>query len=307
MPTISQYFTLPDEDYPYFEQWSEHPFQAQTDKFSRVNAWHLAEASMLAYGNRAFVENKLAEKNIHSQVDFVSKASTQCLLLTFKDFVIIAFRGTEFPNPEPARLAAQYTSMLADVIADVKIKPVDFEEKGKVHQGFRDAFFDVCDELDDKITELSPRHVWFTGHSMGGALATLASVYFQPNHGLRGVYTFGSPMVGDAKFAQFGQRDHYRFVNNNDFVANLLIPNVVFPFVSRNYVHCGQEMRFDHRGTLLDTPGQAGIFDRFSGWIQQPFTAIGNFFFKRELTLPIDAFNDHVPRFYAENTKRQRA
>ncbi len=307
MPTISQYFTLPDEDYPYFEQWNEHPFQAKVDNFSSVNAWHLAEASMLAYGNKAFVKKKLAEKNIPLKVDFITRVSSQCLLLTAENFAIVAFRGTEFPKPDPKRLVAQFTSMLADVVADVKIKLIDFDGNGKVHQGFRDSFFDVCDELDDKITELSPLPVWFTGHSLGGALATLANVYFRSNNQLRGVYTFGSPMVGDARFAQFGQRNHYRFVNNNDFVANLVISNVAFPFIPRHYVHCGQELRFDSHGIMLDTADQVGLLDRISGWIKQPFTAIGNFLFERELTLPIDAFNDHVPRYYAENIKREIA
>ncbi len=294
MLNLTQHITLPDEGYPYFEKWSEHPFRADAPDFSWVNAWRLAEASLLAYGDKDFATEKL--KAIPLTREFISKESAQYHLLYNDEFVIVAFRGTEFPKLNPEDFEAQLKSMWADVVADSQIWLEDFEGKGKVHHGFYQAFLKVSKELEHHLEKLAPRPVWFTGHSMGGALATLASVHFNNQR----LYTFGSPVVGDAQFAQFAPRNHYRFVNNNDFVANLSLQNFAFPQRWHNYVHSGQEMRFDSNGNLITNATVEGFAARILGAIKQPFTALGNFIFKHEVTLPIDAFNDHVPRHYAE-------
>ncbi len=54
------------------------------------------------------------------------------------------------------------------------------------------------------------RRVWFTGHSLGGALATLAAGRYEraPE-----VYTFGAPRVGDGEHVKSLDTPVYRFVN----------------------------------------------------------------------------------------------
>jgi pimeloyl-ACP methyl ester carboxylesterase len=63
---------------------------------------------------------------------------------------------------------------------------------------------------------------WFTGHSLGGALATLAA----DRHGdSAAVYTFGSPLVGDDAFAAGFNNRHegrsFRYVNGDDLVTRV--------------------------------------------------------------------------------------
>jgi pimeloyl-ACP methyl ester carboxylesterase len=69
----------------------------------------------------------------------------------------------------------------------------------------------------------------FVGHSLGGALATLAAVDFQDRYGYGdriSIYTFGSPRVGNPGWARyvdslpFGNR-MYRIVHRGDPVAHL--------------------------------------------------------------------------------------
>ncbi|MCA9453043.1 MAG: hypothetical protein KC584_10520, partial [Nitrospira sp.] len=70
--------------------------------------------------------------------------------------------------------------------------------------------------LDGLKEEKRDRTFWFTGHSLGAALATLAADRYGD---VQGLYTFGSPLVGDEGFARDFYVSGYRFVNNNDVVA----------------------------------------------------------------------------------------
>ena len=45
----------------------------------------------------------------------------------------------------------------------------------RIHTGFRQAYNNVRTQILDAITVIKPEHVYVTGHSMGGALATLAA------------------------------------------------------------------------------------------------------------------------------------
>jgi len=75
--------------------------------------------------------------------------------------------------------------------------------------------------------------VWFTGHSLGAALATLAASRYQT----AGVYTFGSPLVGNQSFAAAfnavfhdgaGSRS-FRYVNDHDVVTQVPPGPLAFP------------------------------------------------------------------------------
>ncbi len=319
---LSQHITLPDKEFEYFTEWDTHPFQGQANGFSWVNAWRLVEASMLAYGDQAFAADK--SRHIVWTVDIIPPQekeragfpaeltlpnTAQCLLLYNDEFVIAAFRGTEFPLLDKDRYQAQIKSMWADVNADLEFPLQDFHGKGCVHRGFYKGFEEVRIELEKQLKNLAPRAVWFTGHSMGGAIATLASVYFTQinpitNVNVQGLYTFGSPLVGDNDFKPFGSHKHSRLVNNNDFVANLTLQNYVFPIVWFDYVHTDQEMRLDSNGILIKNSKKSDLMERLWGAVKQPFRSLRDFVFKGELTLPVDAFNDHIPRNYAANIRR---
>jgi len=64
------------------------------------------------------------------------------------------------------------------------------------------------------------------GHSLGGALATLAAMDIKLNVPGKSVscYTFGSPKVGDSAFAGAYNKlvpDTHRFVNDTDLVPKI--------------------------------------------------------------------------------------
>lgn len=104
-------------------------------------------------------------------------------------------------------------------------------ENSFVHYGFLRAYASVRQGVLDKIDFLteggsSKYHVFMTGHSLGGALATLlgsdlGTLY--PNLKLT-MYNFGSPKVGNSVFVEKFNSvvpDSVRLVNNSDIIARM--------------------------------------------------------------------------------------
>ena len=91
--------------------------------------------------------------------------------------------------------------------------------------------------------------VIITGHSLGGAIATLAAAEMElvnasSRYNVSRVYTFGSPRVGNAKFATWYNNntmsESYRVVHNKDIVPHL-------PFIDQGYHHTRYEVFYDER------------------------------------------------------------
>ncbi len=82
--------------------------------------------------------------------------------------------------------------------------------------------------------------VHLTGHSLGGALATLLALDIAGNRVFDAptVYTFASPAVGDKKFAgTYDARvpDTWRIANPADLITHLPLPLMGFVHVDREY------------------------------------------------------------------------
>lgn len=136
------------------------------------------------------------------------------------------------------------------------------EDGGKVHQGFAEALDTVWDDVQEKVTRLldNDQWLWVTGHSLGGALATLATKRLGPSLRPNGVFTFGQPRVGDSAFADKYTFRHFRFVNNKDIVPT--VPSRFIPgsFPPAFYTHVNKLCFFDEDGNLAKNPrGELGI------------------------------------------------
>jgi triacylglycerol lipase len=124
---------------------------------------------------------------------------------------------------------------------------------GKVHGGFLRALCVVWDDILQIIAEAQTKAqpIWITGHSLGGALATLAAARFslEMDKPVRGIYTFGQPRVGDREFARIFDAELkqrvFRFVNNNDIVTRI-------PTREIGYSHVGSLRFFDSNGDIYD-------------------------------------------------------
>ena len=112
--------------------------------------------------------------------------------------IAIAFRGTEH--------STQLVNEILRILTEPKTR---FEAGGKVQRYFLDALEVVWNDLRQYVTEEiknNPRYkVWVTGHSLGGALASLASTLIiyegETSKDDLMLYTFGQPRVGNYDYA----------------------------------------------------------------------------------------------------------
>jgi triacylglycerol lipase len=199
-----------DTGYRHFENAAQHPFEAAAQTMTRLNAWWLAEAALLAYWPTDAAVPIFQGAGLQAQR--LDAGTTNCYLAWGDAFVMVAFRGTQ-PN------------QWGDVLDDLKFPPLAWSS-GTVHGGFHDAFSRIRPALEGRLQALAPsRSVWFSGHSLGAALAILAADWWP---GTRGVCTLGAPRVGDPAFAaafdaKFAGRS-WRYVNDNDIVPHLPPP-----------------------------------------------------------------------------------
>ncbi|WP_157823181.1 lipase family protein [Psychromonas sp. MB-3u-54] len=126
--------------------------------------------------------------------------------------LVLAFRGTEVTNA-------------ADIRTDVSGNPMNVGPKGKghqVHSGFYNAFKAVQSLIEESLNkpELKGFPLYITGHSLGGALAVVAT-YCISNDSVGSCYTFGGPRVGNLLFGQSIRTPVYRVINAADLVPRL--------------------------------------------------------------------------------------
>jgi hypothetical protein len=283
-----------DGDYGYFRRSAENPFRHDARAFELVNAWWLCEAATLAYSDSANVHPVFQRTTLDNVRDFDAPGSTQCFVASNDDFAIVAFRGTEI-TPHDADGRRDFRDVFADVRTDARFKLTDFPLGGQVHGGFSSAVEKIWNDagLADFVESLPSRTIWFTGHSLGAALATLAAV---KSRRLDGLYTFGSPRVGDSAFAEAFTRllsnkgvEHFRFVNNRDVVAT--IPPRGF------YKHVGTLKHFDAHGRIRE---DSSLFEELVNEVRSVLPldegqGIDPHFFN----LVPNAVEDHVPTLYA--------
>ena len=222
-----------DTEYLHFEQSAAHPFAADPSGFPRVNAWWLAESALLTYWSEADASAGFNRAGLQSK--FLKSGSTDCYIAWQGTFVIVAFRGTEPDEWE-------------DILTDSMITLVPWRT-GKVHCGFKQGIDAIWPTLEPELNRLSTgRTVWFCGHSLGAALATLAADRYAKT---RGVCTFGCPRVGDRAFvADFNARlgaSSLRYVNNHDIVTH--VPPPLFA-----YKHVDIRRFIAPDGTISGTP-----------------------------------------------------
>ncbi|MCF8467407.1 MAG: lipase family protein [Sneathiella sp.] len=148
------------------------------------------------------------------------------------DVTVVAFRGTALRGREKKSYRSNLSTDLIPWAGGV----------GLVHQGYYQALWQVIAAIK---REIKGRDVLIlTGHSMGGAMATLAAALLDAKR----VYSFASPRIGNAEFAEGYSRAIRvtRYVNRCDFLARLPFSGLVqgsMPPAKEQYVHIGQTVR----------------------------------------------------------------
>src|SRR5690606_9989838 len=89
-----------------------------------------------------------------------------------------------------------------DWLTNLDVWQVPFHDRATVHGGFYDLFTDVYSPW--KIMNSKANRIVVTGHSLGGAVATILAVALQMEfpHLDVACYSFGSPRVGNKHFSK---------------------------------------------------------------------------------------------------------
>lgn len=118
--------------------------------------------------------------------------------------------------------------------------------RAQMHLGFVRAYMSVQDRIHEAVDKADPKRLTVTGHSLGGALATLAAIDFaltEPGRFEIDMFTFGAPRVGNKDFQTLFDKhvpNAFRVVNGLDIIPSL-------PRVWQGYHHVGKEVRIGNR------------------------------------------------------------
>jgi len=219
-------------------------------KLSRLRRSLLfAEISMLSYLPDREARPVFRELGF-PDIRYIERDGAQAYEMADDDDVVVVCRGTE-PN--------EWNDIKADANALTDLA----ETIGRVHRGFKREVDDIWPELEETLDD-ERRDVWFTGHSLGGAMATicagrceLSDIAAVPVE----VVTFGSPRVGTKRYVQNASITHIRWVNNNDIVTRV-------PPTWLRYRHTGTRMYLDRNGNLKRFSRRQRTRDRWIGFVE---------------------------------------
>jgi len=228
------------------------------EHYTEAQALQLMQLCSLVYGSKEEVEGTIASHYSFDYSYYFSKQSYETTLqknylkilstlfhsqLAIVDlqFLFLSKFDTNLQK-EVITIVFQGSQEIEDWITNISVKPTSFFGKEKVHQGFYESlklFFKTMSAL--KLTTKKNQayalskdidflneecEIILSGHSLGGAIASLVGCYFL-ELGVKEeniqVYTFGAPPIGTQTFCELYKTrlQEYRIVNEFDIVPKL--------------------------------------------------------------------------------------
>jgi hypothetical protein len=283
-------------------------------------------ASAWAYSDGQTVSNAMLRKGFgQNLVHQISVANDAMFVQAHAYFIrsqcgrlgILGFRGTEPRN-------------IINWLTDASVRVRGFKGLGHIHGGFyrnvESIWDDIVQAIEDALAgrpahspdgnggvrDLPPLEaLYITGHSLGAAMAVVTageifadSAYSHWKKRIRGIYTYGQPMVGDASFASSAQTLFGDLLFRHVY-AHDLIPRLP-PATTGQFRHFGQEYIGSPEGwfprdravsqvstALLSVPVGA------TAWIAAQLPML------HWLRLPM-SLDDHSPTSYLEASRAAR-
>jgi hypothetical protein len=276
----------------------------------------LAKAAYLVYEDPSYIREIMAQKwgvDVNHEFFYLDDplSETQAILFrksrffklprgTYRDLIVLSFRGTQQIKDWQTNINmafCPFASLGSQAGFQVNPQGKVFQGHGYVHRGFQRGWQGIAQRVIEQIHrwdhESPNASLWISGHSLGGALATVAAAALEDQGVLvDGVATFGQPRVGDwtfvSRFNTALNAKTFRFVNNNDLVPD--VPPIFVPWnLPRLYYHVGQLKYIDFKGKLLSalTPGRRFV-DSIAGYLDS----------WKHPKLTLDGLSDHFMEHY---------
>ncbi|MBI5592662.1 MAG: lipase family protein [Deltaproteobacteria bacterium] len=236
----------------YFDVPYACPFETDAPDCSIINAWWLCEISRLIYrqgpdeaGPDALIptRSEILDGAGLREIETFANGTNYCALVesrnrTSQPFAVLVFRGT---------------SGFEGWLSNLKAVQTYWPGGGSVHSGFKADFLGLWQKIEPTLSKID-LPLYFTGHSLGGALAILAASVYPA----RAVYTFGAPKTGDSVFADsLKDARIYRFENDRDIITT--VPPSAIPF---DFCHVGVPICLkDDMRTGLESDSTRGLTD----------------------------------------------
>lgn len=168
---------------------------------------------------------------------------TQAFILERGDVVYVVFQGTQSKW---------------DWLMNLILRFKKSEVFGSYHTGFISvselSFPMIGNHLLSIVKNNPNKKVVLTGHSLGGAMATMYAHILKQKHqevAIESLVTFGQPRCGNYKFTEYLNSlnlDYKRFVNTGDYIAD-----VPFPFFRGLWSHAGMGYVLSDSNMLLES------------------------------------------------------
>lgn len=199
------------------------------------------------------------------------ETDTHALLIDGEDRIVVSFKGTSSSTnlkTDMKTLHRKMNRVLPTTTSSVghnnigSLSSISHTilssrdgQKAKLHRGFAEAYMSVAEKVMNGIKKLydeDPRPVFLTGHSLGGALATICAYDCFLGLELSStdlfVATYGSPRVGNGAFRKLYDEAvpaSWRMIVAPDLVTKL--PKV-------GYEHVGKKVMLTTAGDLFIDP-----------------------------------------------------
>jgi len=223
-----------------------------------------------SYGKKTAVTKAVKEHGF-TKTKFYDNGGAQAYRFESKTDVVVACRGTQ-------------PTEFNDLKADLKAFPVKSETISRVHRGFKAEVDELWPMIKPDIETISKK-LWFCGHSLGAAMATIMASRCHLRWEITNVealFTYGSPRVGWPGYVKSLKLTHYRWQNNNDIVTRV-------PLRVMGYRHDGHLMYIRSDGSIDDS-GKSHMWRRFNDRMKGMWGGIKHG--------KVDNFSDHAMAEY---------